>query len=576
MNVLIYSGSGSTQGLALNLSKFLSKILGERYAISTISGKELSDDPWPPNTKLLILPGGWEPPYIPHIPSQAKLKIIDFVSGGGKFVGLCAERYDTWDGSPGEDNPGTGVGSVTFMFPFLSTDNAPINCPSLYSRGGYFVDAENHDNTMVLATYGIRKQPSRAAAVLCQVGSNGGQALLSFVHPEHVMNPKFLKEGEQDCTPIVELVYSRWLRQLGLNLNSERFTLRITPISLSHVDKSASIPLSNKTKSTLQQVYQDLLQASSSHSGLLEDNSTFCIQWYSDDDPIRFNVPQQDSANNLTIVGCPDPARILGVTFHPARYLKFLQEAYAKPCLVKRNPNIPSLGCQYFMGILVENPKLRQHLSPGAVFVAGRQMAAKGRGKNSWVSPLGCCQFSCYLEHPMFNVCTSPVLIQFLGALAVVGALRQKPGYEDLALRIKWPNDIYGVDYSSAGSPTRKKVGGVLLSSFYDGGSLALILGIGINVTNQQPTMCVNDLVAQLNRKRGPFHLCRHFLRRRWLHRYYSYWLHRASLTLSQELVVTVDPTTSKVNPWTCQHFELQPDGNSFDLMTGMISLKVN
>lgn len=77
----------------------------------------------------------------------------------------------------------------------------------------------------------------------------------------------------------------------------------------------------------------------------------------------------------------------------------------------------------------------------------------------------------------MFSTNISPLLIPFLGCLAVVEALRLKPGFKDLAIHIKWPNDIYGIDYSNKDVPIKKKLGGVLVSSFYDGGSLTLIMG---------------------------------------------------------------------------------------------------
>ncbi|KAJ9084252.1 biotin holocarboxylase synthetase [Entomophthora muscae] len=520
------------------------------------------------------------------------------------------------------------LSSISFRFPFLPASNMPpINCPDFYDGGGAFIDAEACSNTMVLATFEVNKVPSKSAAVLCQVGCNGGKALLSFVHPEHVLNPKFSNGSKQSYTEVVELVFSRWAQHLGLQLNSDSYTQpRITLISLSHIEKSSVIPLSNKTKTSLKQVYHDLLHASSSHSGLLEDKARFHIKWYSDEEQVRFDIPQQDSINNLTIVGCPDPSKIQGVTFHPSQYLELLQEAYSKLHLARNNPNIPLFGMPILysevitstQSILVENPKLRQHLSPGAVFVASRQIFAKGRGKNSWVSPLGCCQFSCYLEHPMLNASASPNLIQFLGCLAVVEALRLKPGYKNLAIHIKWPNDIYGIDYSSRETPVRKKLGGVLVSSFFDSGSLTLIMGIGINVTNKQPSICINDLVDQLNQQHDPalslpyfsqeevaaltlsrfYSLYTEFMAQEqgfcpFLDRYYSYWLHSQELvTLSDQgnmparilgitpefgllHVVSVNPSTSEIDPTTCQYYELQPDGNSFDLMTGMISQRV-
>lgn len=55
-----------------------------------------------------------------------------------------------------------------------------------------------------------------------------------------------------------------------------------------------------------------------------------------------------------------------------------------------------------------------------------------------------------------------------------------------LDVRIKWPNDIY-----SSGM----KIGGVLCHSTYRSKEFQVVIGVGLNLDNSQPTTCVNDIL---------------------------------------------------------------------------------
>ena len=92
-------------------------------------------------------------------------------------------------------------------------------------------------------------------------------------------------------------------------------------------------------------------------------------------------------------------------------------------------------------------------------------------------------------------------LLQYATTFAVVQALEELVGgshpreNENLApkfARIKWPNDIY-IDNT--------KVGGVLCQTVYKGsGSFQLIAGLGINMDNEEPTFCVNQVLRKANK----------------------------------------------------------------------------
>ena len=66
--------------------------------------------------------------------------------------------------------------------------------------------------------------------------------------------------------------------------------------------------------------------------------------------------------------------------------------------------------------------------------------------------------------------------MQYLFGLAVVEAVRGRAGYEGVAVRLKWPNDIYG-DVGSKGKSVMKKIGGILVNSSYAGEDFTLVVG---------------------------------------------------------------------------------------------------
>lgn len=61
-------------------------------------------------------------------------------------------------------------------------------------------------------------------------------------------------------------------------------------------------------------------------------------------------------------------------------------------------------------------------------------------------------------------------------------------------LGIKWPNDIYAKN---------AKIGGIIVNSQMDATVVICNVGIGINLSNSTPTICINDLINEYNLKNG-------------------------------------------------------------------------
>ena len=107
--------------------------------------------------------------------------------------------------------------------------------------------------------------------------------------------------------------------------------------------------------------------------------------------------------------------------------------------------------------------------------LATHQIAGRGRGSNTWLSPPGCLQFSLYLRLSLASFpATKLVFIQYLFALAVAEACRDENVLGRLGrdVRLKWPNDIYAITDRGM-----KKIGGILVNTSFMASSVDIVIG---------------------------------------------------------------------------------------------------
>lgn len=83
-------------------------------------------------------------------------------------------------------------------------------------------------------------------------------------------------------------------------------------------------------------------------------------------------------------------------------------------------------------------------LPTGFTFTASTQVAGRGRGTNVWVAPPGSLLFSTIINHPAHLAASRPIVfLQYIAAIATVEAIQSYgKGYENLPVKLKWPNDI--------------------------------------------------------------------------------------------------------------------------------------
>lgn len=189
-------------------------------------------------------------------------------------------------------------------------------------------------------------------------------------------------------------------------------------------------------------------------------------------------------------------------------------------------------------------------------------------------------------------------LVQHAAALAAVRAIRSQPAYEHLDIRIKWPNDIYyGRDV---------KIGGTITTANCIGDEVYVNIGTGVNISNSVPTTCLNDIIAEHNKQHGTSLAqmsIERFLARycsqlerildymnteggidAFLEQYYQYWLHTGeSIRVKSEATSSpVDGTIKGLDEagWlvvstASGDVRVAPDGNTFDMMSGLVAPKV-
>ncbi|KAI9459140.1 class II aaRS and biotin synthetase [Lactarius psammicola] len=257
------------------------------------------------------------------------------------------------------------------------------------------------------------------------------------------------------------------------------------------------------------------------------------------------------------------------------------------------------------------NPRFLTSLPAPVVSLATFQLTGRGRGSNTWLSPEGCLQFSLLVRAPL-GAFPAPrlVFVQYLAGLAVVNACRDGRvlGNDHGArVKLKWPNDVY---IELPGSDTKKKVGGILVNTSFSGGNMDVVVGFGINVSTPVPVTSLSQLSPPGQRLGAETllalvltkfeQLWATFVRGRggWAafeDAYLDAWMHSDQLVT----LTTVEPprpvrivgithdygllrTLPERTGWSRtsghgvedDYIDLQPDGNSFDIMTGLIKTK--
>ncbi|WP_426594647.1 biotin--[acetyl-CoA-carboxylase] ligase [Cellulomonas sp. McL0617] len=118
----------------------------------------------------------------------------------------------------------------------------------------------------------------------------------------------------------------------------------------------------------------------------------------------------------------------------------------------------------------------------GSVLVAEHQAGGRGRAGRSWETPAGTSLTCSFVVRPPIPTSS----LGWLGLLAGLGAVNALRATAGVPAMLKWPNDLLvPADTEVEGWGAARKIGGILAEvvPLDDGGPAAVVIGIGINVS---------------------------------------------------------------------------------------------
>ncbi|KAF2444823.1 class II aaRS and biotin synthetase [Karstenula rhodostoma CBS 690.94] len=713
MNVMVYSGTGTTTESVRHCLFTLRRLLSPGYAVIPVTGDVLIKEPWMASCALLVFPGGADLGYCRTLNGEGNRRISRYVNNGGSYLGFCAGGYYGSAKCEFEpDNPKLAVvgsreleffpgvcrGLAFSGFVYHSEAGAraadvkihknafsnvkeelPDSFKSYYNGGGVFVDAKTFENrgVEVLASYTedlhVDAGEGKAAVVYRKLGK--GNVILTGPHPEFAPANLTKPTGDPKYSQTIDAIASTdstrvafmrlLLSKLALNVNEEQQA--VPPLARLHLSSHKPTGVADLVAS-----WSESFTIVDGEDYIVDVNDVFHVRKYDEtwsirgltravsdvavevlpkalgghDDKKTLDIGQQNEQRSddekkpktkeeqirerVVYTSSASPDRDIDydkIIKRVVYYEKELPSKQATPFFdhesyyanlahhhQKAQNHSPTFGTNLLYSevttstntILEKNPSLLRNLPTGFTATARTQVAGRGRGSNVWIAPPGALVFSTVIHHSFSLTQSAPVIfVQYIAALAVAQGIKTyAPGYENVSVKLKWPNDIYA---QIPGSPTNPlvKIVGILVNSSYSGSDYSLTVGIGLNLDNPLPTISLNSLLSSLGLRAmtnekllasilASFEsLYRTFCGSGWSREleelYYENWLHSEQvvqldthggmkarvkgitrdwgLLLAEELGEGERPTGRMVS--------LQSDSNRFDFFKGLVSRKV-
>uniref|UniRef100_F6UEY9 Holocarboxylase synthetase n=1 Tax=Ornithorhynchus anatinus TaxID=9258 RepID=F6UEY9_ORNAN len=555
-NVLVYVGADPARFQPLR-AVLADCLAADSYTVYPLREEDVLGAPWLDCAALLVLAAAGP------LPEAVRQRVLAYLDRGGKVLGLASSfvcgglRLRRWDA------PGPAVRDLVFS----------VGAGRRGHRLHVLTSGWTFEGEPAAGPGRLRGHPAEAEGeglvVHLPHGEAGGEAVLCQVHLE--ASPGSVATQSPDDFNLLK------------TSNSERFEVLkeiLTALGL-NCDPQPAPPLTPLYLLTPQPetggVFRQWLEKHVDAQGMIPSHQV----------TLQF-VPSYEPEMEVT------PARIPVVTETEG----FASEYFSMDTY-RENLRTKTLGkvvlfaevttstMSLLDGLMLETPA-----EMGLVAIAGRQTQGRGRGGNAWLSPVGCALSTALLSVPLASHLGQRIpFVQHLVSLAVVEAVRTIPGYQDIDLRVKWPNDIYYGDLL--------KLGGVLVNSILLGTTFYILAGFGVNVSNSNPTVCINDLIEEHNRKHAgglpPLHADALIARTLTaleglldafqargpdgvLPLYYKYWLHSGQqIRLGGDSgplawVVGLDDSGFLQVHREGQGIDtVHPDGNSFDMLHNLI-----
>ncbi|XP_066944655.1 microtubule-associated protein futsch isoform X2 [Macrobrachium rosenbergii] len=583
-NVLVYAANKTDYYVAIK-ETLKSCLNQDRYIIYQLTDEMAFKSPWAGSTTLLVVCG--------DVPAHISTAFIRYLLQGGRVLSICSDflnmavplfgtvevqeqavvsvSYHQWSGvqllhhqhcfhsSPQHKRFSREVEKPKAIPSRSAVSVEPTHVEITDEWGG-----RHRLNLTILATDDTWGAPSLLSAKL---HGSKGKAVFSQVH---------LERDPRECFGASE-VSAKLSSSNEARLEILRDLLS-TELSMDTTQTNAASLFTAAYALGRHELKQELLTHLKPHmEGQELKRPQLTIQFIASGE-----TPQKPDEHILPIYmnACP-------MTFSTVKYYEALKTTSVGRLLIYCDVMSSS------MRVTAGHPPLLN----GLVVIPSQQTHGKGRGGNAWLSPLGCAMFTIQLHVALSSTLGQHLsFIQHLIAIAVADAVRDQPGYSDIPVCLKWPNDIYiGRDL---------KIGGVIVEASTMGNVVIANIGCGINLSNSNPTYCINDAIRQHNKdndanlpelerevffartfnafeqlvndfqKSGPEAV---------VHKYYKYWLHsNATVIVQNENFKSESAIITGVDNFGFLEAQLisgalitlHPDGNSFNMMEGLIYSK--
>ncbi|KMZ01630.1 biotin--protein ligase isoform X1 [Drosophila simulans] len=588
LNVLVYSDSASARESTLaTLQQLLERNV---YTIYPLMPQQAAQKYWTEQTALLVVCGSVAP-GIGQI-------LVDYFLQGGKVLSLCSDilhfvlpnyrtaevrehelvqfSYDKWQRvkmmhhifcyqpSPVKKHFSTDSEEST-----KSHSRKPaLVCP----RSMELKDLAGHSHNLDVQVLGTEETWNTPSLMLAKSLQSGGKAVFSQVHLE--MNPSEFESDETKYSILKQNERTRleiFADLLGKYLDVQvRGGEGVDQPQPGVVYKHAYFLGRHEAKFELLEKLR--LRCSGSDNVIATPHLTMKFCGKDDKPPVANN-----NVLPILIHSCPED-------FSTVDYFDTLKTEHIGRLVIYAPVVSSSMH-------LINNLELIH----GLAVLPVQQTSGVGRRNNQWLSPPGCAMFSLQLHLTMDSALSSRLpLLQHLVGTAIVNSLRSHEQYGVLDISIKWPNDIY--------ANGNQKIGGLVINTTLQGSQAIVNIGSGINLNNSRPTVCINDLIREYNARvpNNKLPILKYELLIAMIFNeierllgevqngdfdsfyalYYSLWLHsgqsvKICLQNDQEkeaeIVGIDDFGFLKVKLPTGAIEIVQPDGNSFDMLKGLI-----
>ncbi|XP_048504757.1 biotin--protein ligase isoform X2 [Athalia rosae] len=578
-NILIYADSTIAVD---NVKRVLESILNRnKYTMYTLSNDEARSDVWMDQARLTVVCG--------NVGVDVASQLVEYMVRGGKLLALCSDTlhtllptfktaevrehelvrfsYGKWK----------HVRMMHHIFCYQASpaksrfsqdhDDVKVAAP-LTPASANVRDKAGKTHTFHVRVLGTEETWHTPSLLLANLPATGGKAVFSQIHLEVDPSQYEFEESKfsalkQSDSARLEIFSDLLSTHLGMDVSSEPRVVPAYSPGFFLGRHELKLEMLEKLKDKMQPNH--LIK-----TGKLEIQ--FCGRTTKVITPSASLLP-------VMIHQCPD-------NFSTVEYFENLSSEELGRLVIYADVLTSSMD-------VVADCKL-QH---GLAVIPCQQVNGQGRNKNVWLSPKGCAMFTLQLHIPLDSSLGQHLpLLQHLVATAIVSAIKSIPGYEDIDLRLKWPNDIY------AGNTA--KIGGLIVTTLVESKTAICNIGVGVNLSNSEPTCCINDLISHYNNenktnlpKLSPekyFALVFSELERmlnviqsgnlnHFYEVYYEYWMH----TDADVMVVSPEGTSQEAKILGIDDygflqvcgdggniFTVHPDGNSYDILKGLIAPK--